>query len=130
MDIEKLKTELIAGHPDTGAYSTDDALAAVQLNIVNRSRNLASLTGSEVMNAIVKVDFDELLATDKQRVWNILHLGTINPFGIEADMMVAIFGGASATITALKAIRKVSVSRAGEIGLSVIREGHVREARS
>ena len=129
MDIVKLKTELTAGHPNTGAYDTDDALAATQLNVVNRSKNLASLTGSEVMNAIVKTDFDGLSDTNKQQVWNILHLGTINPFGIEADMMIGIFGGGSATITALKTIRKVSVSRAGELGHGVIREGHVREAR-
>lgn len=30
-----LKTELLAGHPITGAYNADDALAADQLNAVN-----------------------------------------------------------------------------------------------
>ena len=129
MDIAKLKSELSDGHPDTGAYNADDALAANQLNVVNRSRNFTSLTGSEVMNAIVKADFDGLSAANQQQVWNILHLGTINPFGIEADMMVSIFGGGSTTITALKAARKESVSRAVEIGIGEIKAGHVFEAR-
>lgn len=36
MDYIALAAELTAGHPDTGAYNADDALAAGQLNAVNR----------------------------------------------------------------------------------------------
>jgi hypothetical protein len=61
-------------------------------------------------------------------VWNILHLGNINPFGIEADLMQDIFG-ASTTITALQAARKENISRAEELGLGVVGAGQVEEAR-
>ena len=36
IDYQALKTELLAGHPDTGAYNVDDQLAADELNAVNR----------------------------------------------------------------------------------------------
>jgi len=39
MDYNALKSELDAGHPDTGAYDADDALAAGELNAENRTVN-------------------------------------------------------------------------------------------
>jgi len=37
MNLAALKTELLAGHPDTGPYNADDTLAAGELNAVNRT---------------------------------------------------------------------------------------------
>ncbi len=36
MNIPALKAELLAGHPDTGAYNADNQLAADEINAVNR----------------------------------------------------------------------------------------------
>ena len=36
LDYAGLQAELLAGHPDTGAYDADDALAAGELNALNR----------------------------------------------------------------------------------------------
>lgn len=36
IDYQALKAELLAGHPDTGAYNADDQLAADELNVQNR----------------------------------------------------------------------------------------------
>lgn len=127
-DIAKLKTELLAGHPDTGAYNADDALAAGELNAVNRTTNKTSMTGSEVMQAVVKADFVALSAGDQQQVWNILHLGTLDPFGIEADLLADIFVG-SDTVAALAAARVNNVSRAVELGIGLVGANHVELAR-
>jgi hypothetical protein len=35
-DLVALRAELDAGHPDTGAYNIDDAIAADELNLLNR----------------------------------------------------------------------------------------------
>lgn len=51
MDIAALAAELTAGHPDTGAYNADSSLAADQLNTVNRTRNLSSLSGDAMFAA-------------------------------------------------------------------------------
>ena len=36
MDLTALAAELVAGHPVTGSYDSDDALAAGELNVLNR----------------------------------------------------------------------------------------------
>jgi len=36
MNLAALQAELLAGHPDTGPYNANDALAAAELNVVNR----------------------------------------------------------------------------------------------
>ncbi len=130
MDIAALSAELAAGHPDTGTYDADDAIAAGQLNAVNRTTNKASMSGSEVFNAINLTEWNALLGDDQQLVWDVVHLGTVNPFGVEQTLMVGVFGGGSATITALKAARVNNVSRATELGFGAIRSGDVQRARA
>jgi len=104
-------------------------VAAGQLNAANRTQNRSSMTGSEILQQIDKGEFNTLSATDQQRIWDLLHLGTLNPFGVESNLMADIFTGGSATITALQAARKIGVSRAVEIGLGFVSPGHVLEAR-
>lgn len=130
MDYAKLKAELLAGHPDTGPYDADDAIAAGQLNVENRTRNRTSMSGSEVLNAIDKGEYLALTDAMKQLVWNVLHIGELNPFGVEADLMIEAFGGSSATITALSALRVEAISRAEELDLPVIGAGYVQYARA
>jgi len=129
MDYVALKAELVAGHPVTGAYSADNAAAAGQLNVVNRTRPKATMTGSEILQAINKTEFTALTAANKQLVWDLLHLGTLNPFGVEAALFVDAFGGGSATIAALAAARVDAVSRAEELGLGLVYPGDVENAR-
>lgn len=130
MDLAALKSELLAGHPDTGPYSGNSSAAAAELNVENRTRNRERVTGSEVLNAVDQAEF--LAATDAQRtrVWNLVHLGTLNPWGIEADLLLDIFGAGSATITALAAIRVEPTSRASELGFETVEAGHVQRARA
>ena len=117
LDYAALTAELSGGHPVTGAYDADAATAAGQLNALNIDQNRDTMTGSEVLNEIDKTEFDGKTDIQKQRVWDIMHLGELNPFGIEADMMIEIFGGGSATIAALNAARKTQISRAAQLGL-------------
>ena len=130
MNIAALKIEDVAGHPDTGEYDVDVEIAAGQMNAVNRSLNRPTMTASEVYNAIVPAAYTALTADEKEEVWNILHLGVINPFGLEATRMTAIFGAGSDTITALAALRKTSVSRADEIGLGFVWPAQITQARA
>ncbi len=130
MDIAALAAEIASGHPGTGAYDADDETAAAQLNAVNRTMNKATMTGSEVFNSVNAGQWSGLTDADKQIVWDIVHLGTINPFGVEQTMMVGVFGAGSATITALAAARVTSVSRAVEIDLGLVKIGHVSQARA
>lgn len=130
MNYDILKAELVSGHPVTGVYDIDDAVAATQLNVVNCTRSKDSMTGSEILNAIDKVEYVALLDADKDRVWQIVHLGTINPFGIEVDLILGIFGAGSATIIALQTARQEPCSRAAELELETVFEGTVQQARA
>ena len=129
-NIALLKAELAAGHPDTGDYDADSVAAAAQGNLVNRTQNRATMTASEVYNEIVPAEYTPLSVEDKAEVWNIIHLGTLNPFGLEATRLTDIFGAGSATIAALKAARKTDVSRFVEIGVGSVWPGEVTQARA
>jgi len=63
-------------------------------------------------------------------VWNLMHLGELNPFGVEAGLMVDVFGAGSDTITTLSTLRKEAISRATELGLGYVKPGHVEKARA
>lgn len=131
MDIAALSIELAAGHPDTGPYDANDETAAGQLNAVNRTTNKTSMTGSEILNAVHAGEWGTRTADQKQTVWDIVHLGTVNPFGVEATLMTAAFVGAGgATIAALVAARVNHVSRAVERELGPVKVGHVAQARA
>ena len=52
MDYQALKTELLAGHPVTGAYDADDALAADQLNAVNVTAQREVISASDIFETI------------------------------------------------------------------------------
>lgn len=43
-NLQALKAELLAGHPDTGAYNADDQLAADEINALNRDIDVDSAT--------------------------------------------------------------------------------------
>ncbi|HUT88686.1 MAG TPA: hypothetical protein VMY37_04270 [Thermoguttaceae bacterium] len=130
MNYDILKTELQVD-PLTRGYATmSDAEVAASLNTVNRERNRPTLTGSAVLNAINEAEFDLLTAEKQQRIWDLLHLGELNPHGVEATLFVDIFGPTSATITQLKLIRVEAVSRATELEISRVRVGDVERARA
>jgi hypothetical protein len=131
MNIAALKVELDAGHPDTGAYDADAATAAVAINLANRTHNKDSMTGDEILNAVDATEWAARDATEKQTVWDVVHLGTVDPFGVAATLIIAAFGGSGDTITALAALRKnPDRSRAAELGLGIVYQAHVTQARA
>jgi len=126
-DIAKLKAEL-TGNPNRYSEMTDEA-AAADLNTAYRERNKNSLTATEVLNAVVPAEFNALSDTVQRRIWDVLHIGDINPFGVEATLFIAAFGAGSVTIANLAKIRKEKISRAVELGLGFVYPGHVQNAR-
>ena len=129
MNIPALKAELTVDPLARGYSGMTDEQAATNLNTVYRTRNKTSMTGSEVINNVVPAEWNALTDAHQAKAWNIVHLGTINPFGVEAMMLTAIFGAGSATIAALAAARKDNVSRAVELGFGIVYAGNVMEAR-
>jgi hypothetical protein len=125
-----LKDEINTDPLTRGYAGMSDLEIAVDLKVNYRQRNRDSMTGSEVLNAIVKSEYAALTDAEKDGVWQLIHLGELNPFGFETDLMVDIFGEVSATITALQAARKEATSREAELGLPRIYARDVAKAKA
>lgn len=108
---------------------TDQQLAD-SLNAKTRSRNRSSMSASEVMNQIDVAEFNALTTVNERKIWDVLHIGEINPFGVEATIFSNVFGGGSSTISNLQTARVQSISRAEELGFGFIPVGEVTNARS
>ncbi len=130
MDLVALKAELDAGHPVTGAYDVDDAVAADQLNVVNRTVNIESVTGQQIFEAVVPAHYIALDADKKQLFGVIVGMGTILVNGTNTKLaLTTMFSGATATLSALAALQTEQLSRAAELGLGFVAPGHVENAR-
>lgn len=125
-----LKNEITTDPLGRGYSGMTDLEIAADLKVVYRQRNREFMTGSEILNALDGPEYQALTDGQKDRVWQILHLGEVNPFGREADLMVTIFGAGSTTITTLAEARKEDISREAELGLPTIYARDVEAARA
>jgi len=124
-----LKTEIDTDPEGRGYSGMTNLEIANDLNVVYRTKNKTSMTGSEILNAIVIAEWTPLTDAQKRTVWDVVHLSDINPFGVEAQLLIAVFGAGSNTIAALADARKDDVSRATELGIPYVYEGHVIDAK-
>lgn len=128
--LEDLRAELEVGHPGTGPYNADDAIAAQEINVVNRQRNRPQMTGDEIFAATDGAQFDALTPEDRQLWMSFCGRDILDPFGAaNVAFVVGTFGAGTATPTALIAARRENVSRADELGLGSVRTGTVSQAR-
>jgi hypothetical protein len=127
-----LAAELAAGHPITGAYDADDALAAEQGNLANVEVNKLT-TPQEAADATDANEFNALPDAD-QNLWvGILSWDSINlNEGIGLATATGIWAGAAGTITrpALIATRTHLVGRFEELGFGRVRTADITQARS
>ena len=129
MNINILKTETTEDPLGRGYSGMTDKQVADDQNIINRTTNKTILTGTEIINAIDKAEFNALSASSKALIWNIVHIdGGVNPFGLEAELFQDVFG-ASITITNLQALRVNNVSRGIELGIGTIFIADIEDVR-
>ena len=131
MDYIVLRDELINDPLTRGYTGMTDAEAATDLNTAYRLRDVLALTASQVLNAADIGEYGGLNNGERVAFWRLLHMGSaLNPWGIEADIMIDIFGVGSNTIQNLQALRRESITRGVELELGHIRIGHVFYART
>ncbi len=136
MDIDALRIELLAGHPGPVGnpgivpYDVDDAIAAGQLNEVNRTLTRDTVSGGELLNATDDVEFGALQAANKNRWLALCGVDEINTDGgVAKSVAMDLFASGTATRANLVALKNPPASRAVEIGLGFVRPGNVNEAR-
>ena len=131
MDYQALKTELLAGHPGTGAYNADDQLAADELNALNISRNRTSMSGDEIFITADATEFAALSVDNRNLFMSFCGRSSIDPSATaNKELVILLFGGGSTTVTDLNTARVETVSRSVELGFGNIRTGTVKFARS
>lgn len=129
MDYVKLKAHIDADPDIRGYDAMSDLEVAQSLNTETKVRNKASMSGSEVLQSVDVVELDALTDSQENRLMGLLGLGTLDPFGKEANFMAKIFGAGSDTITALQAARVETVTDGQFYGFGTVLEGHVTKAR-
>jgi hypothetical protein len=107
-----------------------DLEAAVDLNTVYRTRNVTSMSATEIFQNVDTAEYNALTTDARNECWGLLGMGTLNPWGQEAQVFVEIFGIGSDTIVALQAARVEDISRGVELGLGQVHEGDVLKARA
>ena len=130
MDYVALKAELATGHPTTGAYDKDDAVAAEQLNVVNRTVPRDTITAAELLEAIAATDHAALDSGKRQLLYAMLTMDTINIAGPRTRKLLEEVFDSGTSHTNLKSLETKSVSRAAELGFGTIYEGTIQQARA
>ncbi len=133
MDFIALQAEL-TGDPQTLGYTGDDAGDAALLNVVNRPRNLTSMSGKQIKDAIVDADWTSRTDAQKQIILALVARDDLDPFGIDAHIFTEAMAGATgSTVADLAALRVETVSRIRELDIGfgdAISEGLVAKARA
>ena len=129
--IEILKTEISTDPLSRGYSGMSDLEVADSMNTVNRPVTREYVTGSEIFNATNDVEYSAL-TVDQQAAWD--RLCGIDQIKISSGVAKAreaeLFGPGSTTRTNLVALKAApAISRAQEIGLPMVYEGNVQEAR-
>lgn len=129
MDLQALKAELTAGHPGTGPYSSDDEVAANQLNAPNRQPNRDTLDSGLLVASIVRTEYDALTAPAKDYLRLIAMAQTLPLTPTLKTELAGIFGVGTTTRANLVALLKRPGSRAEELGLGLVNASNVADAR-
>ena len=125
-----LKDEITNDPLARGYAGMTDEQVATSLNTADRSRNLTSISGSVIKAKIVDAEYDALTAGKKSELLSLLARDDLDPWGFDANVIKNVFGNASATLAALAGERTESISRAEELGLGTVFQGHVEGARA
>ncbi len=131
MANQVLKDELTLDPLARGYAGMNDAQVVADLNRAIQD-NWVMLLSSDIFEAIDVNEFMALSPAQQSRIDRILGLGTeirTAPSSHARAELLDVFTPGSATITSLIAIANQKISRATELGLGHVREGHVMEGR-
>ncbi len=137
---DDLKAELTNDPLTRGYAAMTDQQAVVDLNTVYRTRNRMSMTGDEIAQQADPIEYNALedgaannTADIKSHWLALCARASVDPFAsANVELVTAIFGAGSTTISNLQTARLESITRAQELpGVrSPVKVGHVQVARS
>lgn len=131
MNYAVLTSELVDDPESLGYASMTDEEATVSLNGLTRVRNVVSVSGQDIFEAVVPTEYNALTADQKALLLGIIGMGEILVNGTNTKAaLLAMFGVLSTTRTNLAALQIEAISRAMELGLGRVKVGYVQITRS
>ena len=129
--MSSLKNEINLDPLARGYSGMTDEQVASDINNEYRSRIKLVMTGDEIAQSVDGTEYSALTDLEKQILHTFLAKQEINPKegGFAQKVITDLFGGGSVTTSSLASDRVESISRAKELGLGLVKVGHVTEAR-
>ena len=125
--MARILEDEIANDPLARGYvGMTDVQLLTSLNALDRPRNRTSMTGREVKTSVDVDEYKLLSDAKKQQMIELLKRDDLDLFGLDKDILVDIFGGASTTGANLATARVELISRGVEIKWGEATMGHLR----
>lgn len=125
-----LKAEITDDPLSRGYSGMSDIEVANDMNTVYRNTIRPTVSGSEIFNETDDVEYAALTDAQKASWDRLCGIDSIDTSsGVAKAREAELFGAATTTRSNLTALRNPPASRATELGLSKVREGHVQMAR-
>lgn len=131
MSLDLLRTEILDDPLTEGYFAMTVKQIRASLLAENRPREVGSVTGQDIFEAVVPGHYTALSAENKQLFGTIVGMGEIKVSGTNTKAaLAAMFSGATATLDALAALQTVQVSRLAELGIPVPALSDIEKVRS
>ena len=133
-NVDLLRTELADDPIPKGYSAMSDEEVAVSLNDDASGRTLPvdEFSSARIYEMVDTSEFNDLVASDKEVVERVFGLGEgidVSPSSKARAVLLNAFGAGTSSRTAMVAAVSRAVSRAEELGIGIVRVGHVQEAR-
>ena len=130
MDYKILKDDIINDPLVRGYSGMTDTHVADDLNSVYRTRNRDQIPGSEILDETDWVEYGALTDLKKSQWLSFTSADFVSATKAGLNILRDIFGTGTTTEDNLLLVRAEDISRATELGLSIVREGDVEYART
>lgn len=128
--MEILRSEILVDPLVRGYLGMTDLEVADDLNTEYRTKTRGNVAGWEIFNVTDDVEYAALTDLEKAS-WDALcgieQIDTGN--GVAKAKEAELFGGGTTTRSNLSTLQNPAASRATELGLPFVYEGHIQEAR-
>ena len=125
-----MKTEILTDPLVRGYAGMTDLGVLDNLHVKDRSRNRTNMTGREVKKEVPSAAYNSLTNEKKAQFLALTASDSLDPFGLDANVVKDIFGAGSTAVSNLAAARVELVSRLVERDLGSPGLGNIVEARS
>lgn len=110
----------------------DDQVIADDMNSEYLTRPVTRLSSQQVKSTVDKAEYASLTDAAKSQFLQLVSRDDLDPSGLDAEILKGIFTSAAGPKTrqALAGLVNEPISRATQLGIPLVRTGHIQEARA